>query len=75
VLALLAVPVYAKPGLHPDNSTVLDRDYALGLWIAIAVVWLCVPLYRVAAQRLPVGQDQVVERQGAGDVERQPPAH
>lgn len=51
VLALLAVPVYTKPGLHLDNETVLDRDYAVGLWIALAVVWLCVPLYHVVARR------------------------
>lgn len=54
VLALLAVPVYAKPGLHLDNPTVLDRDYAVGLWIAIAAVWVCVPLYAVVARRTAV---------------------
>lgn len=73
VLALLAVPVYAKPGLHLDNTTVLDRNYVAGLWIAIAVVWLCVPLYYVIAWRLPVGQDQMVDRERADDVESQPP--
>ena len=36
VLALLAVPVYAKPGCAPDNPTVLDRNYPLGLWISLA---------------------------------------
>lgn len=45
VLVFLAVPVYGKPGMRPDNMTVLDRDYPLGLWIALAVVWACVPLY------------------------------
>ena len=73
VLALLAVPVYAKPGLRPDNPTVLDRDYAVGLWIALAVVWLCVPVYYLVARRLPVGQNQVVDRERADNVERQPP--
>ncbi len=74
VLVVLAIPVYTKPGARPDNPTVLDRHYALGLWIVIAVVWICVPLYYLVARRLPVRQDQVVERQGADDVERQPPS-
>ncbi len=74
VLGLLAVPVYTKPGLHLDNPSVLDRNYALGLWIAIAVVWVCVPLYWVAARLLPVRQNEVVDRKGADHVERQPPS-
>ena len=79
VLILLAIPVYDKPGLRPSNPTVLDRNYQLGLWISLATVWACVPLYylltrRVLARRLPVRQDQVVDRQSADDVERQPPS-
>ena len=74
VLLLLAVPVYAKPGARPDNLTVLDRNYPLGLWISIGVVWACVPLYGLFERFLPVRQDEVIEQQGAGDVERQPPA-
>src|SRR6478735_7403732 len=45
VLAFLAIPVYAKPGMRPDNITVLDRNYPLGLWISLAAVWACVPPY------------------------------
>lgn len=75
VLALLAIPVYTKPGLRPDNLSVLDRDYAVGLWLAIAAVWVCVPLYLLAARLLPVRQDHVVDDERAGDVERQPRAH
>ena len=45
VLAFLAVPVYGRPGMRPDNMTVLDRNYPLGLWISLAAVWACVPLY------------------------------
>ena len=74
VLALLAIPVYGKPGMRPDNPTVLDRNYPLGLWVSIAVVWACVPLYYLMMRFLPVGQDQVVDREGADDVERQPPS-
>jgi len=73
VLAVLAVPVYAKPGFRPDNATVLDRDYPLGLWISLAVVWACVPMYYLV-RRLPVGQDQMVEQQGPDHVDSQPPA-
>jgi hypothetical protein len=73
VLGLLAIPVFAKPGLRPDNMTVLDRDYPLGLLLSIAVVWACVPVYYLIARRLPVRQDEAVERQGADDVGGQPP--
>jgi hypothetical protein len=73
VLGLLAIPVFAKPGLRPDNMTVLDRDYPLGLWVSIAIVWACVPIYYLIARRLPVRQDEAVEREGADDVEGQPP--
>lgn len=73
VLVLLAVPVYGRPGAHADNPTVLDRDYPRGLWISLAVVWACVPLYALIAGRLPVRQDHVVEHQRADDVQRQPP--
>ena len=74
VLALLAVPVYTKPGAHLDNPSALDRNYALGLWIAVAVVWACVPLYAIVARWLPVGQNDVVDRERSDDVERQPPS-
>ena len=74
VLVVLAVPVFSRPGMRPDNTTVLNRDYPLGLWISLAVVWAGVPLYRLLARWLPVGQDQVVDHQGAEDVERQPPS-
>lgn len=73
VLALLAIPVYGRPGMRPDNMTVLDRNYPAGLWVSLAIVWACVPLYYLLARRLPVRQDEVVERQRADDVEGQPP--
>ena len=40
ILLLLAVPVFDRPGAREDNHTVLDRNYPLGLWISLAVVWL-----------------------------------
>ncbi len=47
VLVILAIPVYGTPGAKPDNPTVLDRNYPLGLWLSLALVWACVPLYYV----------------------------
>jgi hypothetical protein len=74
VLALLAVPVYTRPGAHADNMTVLDRNYPLGLWVSILLVWACVPVYYLITRLLPVRQDEVVQQQRPDDVERQPPA-
>jgi hypothetical protein len=54
VLVMLAIPVFDKPGLRPDNMTVLDRNYPAGLWISLAIVWACVPLYLLAMRLLPV---------------------
>ena len=54
VLVMLAIPVFDKPGMRPDNLTVLDRDYHAGLWISLAIVWACVPLYLLAARLLPL---------------------
>jgi hypothetical protein len=82
VLVLLAIPVYGRPGMRPDNPTVLDRDYVRGLWWSLAAVWLCVPAYvtlktlsgRRSRQALPVGEDDVVEHERTDDVEPQPPS-
>jgi hypothetical protein len=59
VLVFLAIPVYGKPGMRPDNMTVLDRNYSLGLWISLAIVWACVPLYylaKIARRRMTAGR-------------------
>ena len=74
VLVFLAIPVYGKPGMRPDNMTVLDRNYPLGLWISVGFVWLCLLIYFLAARLLPVRQDEAVNQHGADDVEPQPPA-
>jgi hypothetical protein len=74
VLVFLAIPVYAKPGLRPDNMSVLDRNYPVGFWVSLAVVWVCVPLYYLVMRLLPVRQNKVVERERADNVEGQPPA-
>jgi hypothetical protein len=74
VLVLLAIPVYTKPGMHLDNLTVLDRNYEAGFWIALAVVWCSALLYLVGDRLLPVGQNKVVQKQGADHVDAQPPS-
>lgn len=72
VLVLLAVPVYGRPGMRPDNMTVLDRDYPLGLAVSLGVVWLSVLGYELVKRLLPVGENDVVERERADDIDRQP---
>jgi hypothetical protein len=74
VLVFLAIPVYGKPGMRPDNMTVLDRNYPLGLSISLGVVWLGLLFYALSRRLLPVRQDEVVDQQGADNVEPQPPA-
>ncbi|MDH6244099.1 hypothetical protein [Mycobacterium sp. OTB74] len=74
VLLLLAIPVFDKPGRRPDNVTVVDRDYHVGLLISLAVVWVAALTYLVIVRRLPVGENEVVERNGSDDVESQPPS-
>ncbi|MEV0355676.1 hypothetical protein AB0H71_06375 [Nocardia sp. NPDC050697] len=41
-LVLVALPVLRRGGAVPDNPSSLDRDYPLGLGIALAVVWALV---------------------------------
>jgi hypothetical protein len=72
VLVLLAVPVYGRPGMRPDNLTVLDRDYPLGLAVSLGAVWLSVLVYELVKRLLPVGQDDMVEHECAEHVDRQP---
>lgn len=74
VLGLLAIPVYDKPGFHRDNLTVLDRDYHQGLLLAVGAVGVALLCHVLAARLLPVRQDEMVDQQGPGDVDRQPPA-
>jgi hypothetical protein len=74
VLVLLAIPVYSRPGMRPDNMTVLDRNYPLGLLVSLGVVWCSVLVYQLLRRLLPVGQDEVVQRERADDVDRQPEA-
>lgn len=74
VLVLLAIPVYGRPGLIPDNPSALDRDYPRGLWLSLAVVWGAAVLFLLGNRLLPVRKNQMIEQQRAGDVQAQPPA-
>lgn len=74
VVVLLAIPVYDKPGLQPDNPSVLDRDYHRGVWISLAVVWGAALLYLTANKLLPVGKNQVVKDQRANRIDAEPPS-
>lgn len=55
VLCALAVPVLA-PHTTFGNSTVVDRNYTLGLGIALAIVWIMVALsiIRVARPKIRI---------------------
>ncbi|WP_433561742.1 hypothetical protein ACQP1O_29785 [Nocardia sp. CA-151230] len=41
-LILIAVPVLGREDAVPGNPTILDRDYTVGLLVALAVVWAVV---------------------------------
>lgn len=43
-LALIAAPVIGRRNTMPDNPTVLDRSYPLGLIAAVTVVWSLVAI-------------------------------
>lgn len=62
VIALLAIPVYDKPGLQPDNPSALDRDYHAGLWISLAVVWGSAALVRIVNRLRPADRNVVSRR-------------
>ncbi|WP_067720014.1 hypothetical protein [Nocardia yamanashiensis] len=46
-LVLIAVPVLGREGAVPGNDTVLDRNYTLGLCVALAVVWAGVAIHLI----------------------------
>ena len=39
VIFLVSVPVLGRFGQRPDNPTLLPRDYAVGLIVALVAVW------------------------------------
>lgn len=51
-LIAVAAPFLGRPGLRLDNPTLLDRNYPVGLAIALAVVWVLVGGWQVAAHLL-----------------------
>ncbi|MGH2759757.1 MAG: hypothetical protein ACRDKJ_09350 [Actinomycetota bacterium] len=40
ILFLVSIPVLGGFGRRPDNDTLLPRDYAVGLIVTLALVWL-----------------------------------
>lgn len=38
-LVVVSIPVLGRFGTRPDNDTLLPRDYAVGLIVALLVVW------------------------------------
>ncbi|WP_157103681.1 hypothetical protein [Nocardia harenae] len=58
-LVLVALPVLRRGGAIPDNPSSLDRDYPLGLGIALAVVWaLVLTALLLRRARKPAGVDR-----------------
>lgn len=37
-LLLIAVPYLGRPGLHPDNPTLLNRNYVLGYLVYVVII-------------------------------------
>ena len=50
-LFTLSAPVLFRGHARADNPTVLDRNYPLGLLIALTVVWVLVIVGSIAARR------------------------
>lgn len=61
VLTLLAIPLLWRPFHVATNPGLHDRDYGVGLLIALGVVWVGVAVAGLAQQRwsrLALGRDQ-----------------
>ncbi len=50
-VTVVALPVLGKPGLKPDNPTLLDRNYAVGWVVFVALTMLCVAAALVRDRR------------------------
>lgn len=62
-LLLVATSVITRPGALSDNPSLLDRNYALGLFIALLVVWGSVGTWIVVAR---------AKHRGAGEATVEP---
>jgi hypothetical protein len=61
VLTLLAIPLLWRPFGVATNPGLHDRDYGLGLGIALAIVWVAVGatgLAQLTRTKLALGRDQ-----------------
>ncbi len=55
-LLLIAVPYLGRPGLRPDNDSLLNRNYVLGYLVFVAVIaGLAVLWALLRRRRVPVG--------------------
>jgi len=53
-LTALALPFLGKPGLRPDNPSLLDRNYPVGYGIYVAIILVAAGLW-AARRRVTVG--------------------
>lgn len=49
----IALPFLTKPGLRPDNSSLLDRNYLLGFALILAVIWTMMFGWALLRRRQP----------------------
>lgn len=49
VLLLLSVPVLGGLGRRADNPTLLPRNYAIGLLVALVATWICTAAVSIIA--------------------------
>jgi len=47
LVLLIGWPFISGLGVHPDNASLLNRDYPLGALVALGVIWLCCLGYAV----------------------------
>ncbi|WP_330232319.1 hypothetical protein OHA40_07385 [Nocardia sp. NBC_00508] len=52
-LVLIAIPVLGRGHAVPDNPTVLDRNYPVGLAIILTIIWLLVLATTAQHRRKP----------------------
>ncbi|MBT0566371.1 hypothetical protein [Williamsia sp. CHRR-6] len=50
-LIAVAAPFLTRPGLRPDNPTLLDRNYPLGVAVTVAVIWASAGVWALVRQR------------------------
>ncbi|MDQ2845813.1 MAG: hypothetical protein M3Y77_05575 [Actinomycetota bacterium] len=49
----IALPFLSKPGLRPDNPSLLDRNYLLGFALILALIWVIMSGWALLRRRQP----------------------